>query len=379
MKGFCMPADFKTETLDRYRELNRAYADAAVVETYGNITVGNCFGSGRNVEKLPQVDFDGLRDYIAYSEEQDISFAYTINPSFLYNREFTREGVAEIKAFLLRLREIGVECLIIALPSLIEIAASLDCGFKIRASSICQITSANKALLFKQMGVHGMVVDEAVNRDFGVLRRIRNAFGENVEIIVNSICHQDCHYRMFHYNQISGDSTGASDRMSCAYYPLRCAMRLYADLSNVLKVAWIRPEDLKYYTALGFDRFKLQGRQTVLRGDPVRAVECYFREAYDGDLKDLLFLFAPSELYKVKLDNRALADFLTPFVRNEGFCCRDCSGCDYCETFARKFLQSEEVDRIMDSAREWLQENDPFRKMLAATPPAGAPGGGEGA
>jgi hypothetical protein len=46
MKYFCMPANVKKQTIDRYRDLNAAWPDGKVVEAYGNITVENCFGSG---------------------------------------------------------------------------------------------------------------------------------------------------------------------------------------------------------------------------------------------------------------------------------------------------------------------------------------------
>ena len=366
MKSFFMPADFKPETVDAYAALNARYDDSKVVSTYGNITVENCFGSGRNVDKLPQVGLEELRSYVDYSRRHGIDFSYTLNPSFMANREFTPDGVQEIRSFLGELHDAGVQSMIVALPSLMEVVKASGYGFRIKASAICQITSANKALYWKQMGADAMVVDETINRDFGSLRRIRKAFGERVQVIVNSICHQDCQYRMFHYNQISGDSVSDSNPVSCAYFQLRCAQRLYGDLSNYFKTTWIRPEDLKYYTAVGITHFKLQGRQSVLSGDPVRTVECYFNERYDGDLKDLVFMFAPSEKFNLSVQNASLDDFLKPFVENEGFCKRDCTGCDYCEAYARKLFDSPATAAIRDKSLEVMAAKDPFAKIITS-------------
>jgi len=370
VKHFSMPADFRNETIDRYERINRTYADAKVLNTYGNITIRNVFGSGRNVDKLPPVDLERLAAYIAYSRARGIDFAYTLNPSFLDNREFTPGGIREIRRFLDELYAAGVRTLIVALPSVMEIVRAQGDRFRIKASAICQITSANKALLFKKMGADAMVVDETINRDFHTLRRIREAFGPEVYVILNSFCHQDCQYRMFHYNQISGDSVAVSSPASCAYYPVRCAARLHEDLTNYLKTTWVRPEDLRHYLAAGIEHFKLQGRQLVLRGDPARAVECYIRESYDGDLKHLLYLFAPADIVRAAVDNRKLDGFLQPFVDTEGFCRRDCTQCDYCGEFARRCFDAD-GEAAARAHAGFLRSQDPFAGALRAAAEGG--------
>jgi collagenase-like PrtC family protease len=367
MKTFAMPADFKAETVERYAALNRAYADCKVENTYGNISLANPFASGRNINKLPPVGMPELAAHISRSRSLGIDFHYTLNSSFLQNREFTPDGMKEIRAFLDQLYEAGVRTVIVAMPSLMELVRSAGGRFEFKASAICEITSANKALAFKKMGAGSMVVDETINRQFTTLRRIREAFGPEVQVIVNSICHQDCQYRMFHYNQISGDSACAFNEVSGAYYPLRCASRLYEDLANYFKTTWIRPEDLHYYTEVGITSFKMQGRQWVLHGDPIRAVECYFKESYEGDLKELLFMFAPSEQFRLSVQNGALDGFLRPFAERESFCSRDCTTCDYCDQWARKCFDTEAARQVAAGAVTALAAMDPFNKLVSLT------------
>ncbi|NQT91219.1 MAG: U32 family peptidase, partial [Lentisphaerae bacterium] len=343
MKRFSMPADFKPGTLEGYARLHEEYEDCRVIDTYGNVTVDNRLGSGRSIDRLPRVTLPELAEYIRCSREKGIDFCYTINASSMQNRELTREGASDIKEWLGRLRDAGVQCLIVAMPSLIELIRSMDFDFKIKSSVIAQITSVNKAMAFKKMGVDRITIDECANRDFETLRRIRESFGEEAEIIVNSVCHQDCHYRMFHYNQIASDSIAVAGETSCTYYPTRCAMRIYEDPANYFKATWIRPEDLHYYREIGISYFKLQGRQAVAAGDPVRAAECYFKEAFEGDLKDLLYLFAPPSAVRLSVDNRSLDGFLKPFFEQPGFCDRDCTRCDYCGAYARKILGDDET------------------------------------
>jgi len=367
MKCFSMPADFREETIDAYARLNEVYEDSRVINTYGSISVGDYFGTGRNISSLPKADFSRLVDYVRHSLEHRMGFSYALNASYMQNREFTEEGVVRIKRFLRNLHEAGVRELIIAMPPMIEIARSTGLDFKIKASVIAQIVNANKAILFKEFGVDQIVVDESTNRNFGVLKRIRSAFGENVQIIANVICHQDCHYRMFHYNQNSGDATDVSNEVSRGYYLSRCVLRMYADVTNLFKCSWIRPEDLHHYTDIGIHHFKIQGRHNVMQGDPVRAVECYMKGRYDGDLKDLLFLFAPSDIVKLSLDNRKLDGFLKPFVEDEDFCRRDCTACDYCESFARKCFDVDAAKKVAAAATQFIKQNDKFTQLICST------------
>ena len=50
MKKFTMPSDFKKETIDQYYLINDKYADARIIETYGQMTELNLKYSGRSSE-----------------------------------------------------------------------------------------------------------------------------------------------------------------------------------------------------------------------------------------------------------------------------------------------------------------------------------------
>jgi collagenase-like PrtC family protease len=366
MKCYSVPADFKKETIDAYDRLNHAYPDSRVVETYGNITIGNELESGRPVDILPQVDLTGLHYYVDYSKQRGIDFNYTINASYLGNKEFTKEGIDKIYHFLGNLYQAGVRSLIVTLPSLIEVITWFPYDFHIKGSTIYQVTNVNKALELKKMGIERMVVDESINRNFSVLKRIREAVGDGIEIIVNSICHKDCSYRMFHYNQIAGDSIEVSSGCSNSYYPHKCLLRRYENSSNLLKLTWVRPEDIKYYTGIGIHYFKLQGRPRVLKGDPVRAVEAYFKEDYQGDLFELLDLFAPVSSFRVPVENKKLDGFIKHFYDNPDFCRRDCAACRYCESFAKKIIDAETLEKVYRLAREYYSRLDPVKENVDA-------------
>ena len=366
MNYFSMPADFKKETIDAYEQLNQKYNHARVIETYGSVTVNNDFESGRTVSLLPQIDWDMLREYANYGNQKGLRFNYTLNGSHMLNKEFTPKGVLEILGFIGKLANAGIRSVTVALPSVMEIIASSGYDMEIKASVICLINNPNKAMVYKNKGISRIVADETITRDFKTLKKITRAFGDKVEIIVNSICHQDCTHRMFHYNQISCDSTGTSVETATNYYNHRCLLRRYEEPANLLRLAWVRPEDLKYYNDIGIRYFKIQGRHTVLKGDPVRAVECYFKESFDGDLLELLDLFAPTTHFKTRIANKKMTDFIKPFVEKEDFCARDCPACRYCDRFAEKCIDHKEAGTVSSMANTFYNQYDSFKTLLDA-------------
>jgi collagenase-like PrtC family protease len=370
MKYFSLPVDFKKETIDAYDALNRRYPDARVVETYGSITRGVYFSSGRLARQMTEADLFDLHDYIRYAQTKDIGFNYTMNAPFLHNREFTQQGIKEIKIFLGQLYEAGVRELTVTLPSLMELIQSTDYDFTIKASCICQITNPSRALFYKNLGVKRMVVDESINRDFKNLENIRKAFGDQVEVIANQVCDLNCVYRMFHYNMISGEPEGSVNETGVDFYEHRCVLQQFKNRYNLLKLSWIRPEDLHYYTDIGIHYFKLQGRHTfVKKGDPLRTVECYFKESHDGNLMDLLTMFATMNNFKVHVDNKKLAGFLKPFVEKENFCRHNCTDCKYCEAFARRAIDLEGADEIIEMARQFYDRYDRYKKLIHTVNP----------
>lgn len=361
MKYYNIPADFKTETIDRYCELNDKYPDSKIIETYGQITIGNTLGSGRACDLIPKIDLSRLGIYTRYSQKKGIDFNYTLNATCLSNREFTEAGIKEITGFLNTIYEMGINSITIAMPSLIELINLSKYKFNIKASTLCQIINANKAMSYKRFGVSRIVVDESVNRDFNSLRRIVGAFGNGVEVIVNVICHKNCIYRAFHQNQVSHDMS--TEQPSATYYSHRCIMKRVEDVANLMRMNWIRPEDIKYYSAIGINYFKIQGRQAVLKGDPVKTVESYFKESYDGNLIELLDSFSPTNNFAVYMDNKKLDNFIKPFVEKDDFCKNDCSGCSYCDAYVRKCTDYSKTQEVFNLAGEFYTKFDHFINM----------------
>lgn len=364
MNYYSIPADFKKESIDKYEAINSAYSDSKISETYGNITVENCLGSGRPTDLLPEVNLADLYEYVRYSKQKGIDFNYTINASWTQEKEFTPQGTRDIIDFLGRIYDAGVRYLTIALPSLVELVRATGYDFKIKASTICAITNPNKAMAYKRMGVNKIVVDESINRNFPMLRRIIAQFGDEVEIIVNTLCHKNCIYRMYHYDQVSAATQKQPNETSATYYRHRCLFQRYADISELLKLGWVRPEDIRYYSNIGIKYFKFHGRQAVFTGDVIKTIHHYFRQDYDGNLMGLLYLFEPLNNFSIYLDNKKLEGFLEPFYKKENFCKNDCSNCGYCGTIAKKCIDYNQAREVIDLAHKFYDEYDRYRQII---------------
>jgi collagenase-like PrtC family protease len=363
MKYFSIPADFKNETLDRYQELNSKYQDSKLIETYGQVTDFDLFNSGRARELLPDIDIKQLESYVKYSKDRKIEFNYTLNPSCMNNLELSKDGIRKIYNFLNDLHNIGVTNLTIAMPSLIELVSASKFEFKIKASAISQISSANKALFYKDLGVDRIVVDEDITRKFQKIKEICSAFGDGVEIIVNSGCYKDCPYKMFHYNHESHTNDKREDSIPTYYYH-RCTMQKMMDVRNMIKLNWIRPEDLKYYKLMGINYFKIQGRHSVLAGQPVKILEHYFNEDYDGNLIDLLTMFTKYNSFQAYIDNKKLEGFVETFFDNHSFCLDNCKKCNYCLSYAEKSIDIEQAEELNMQGLLFFNEFDHYKSEI---------------
>lgn len=342
MKYFCLPSDFKNETIDFYYEINNKYEHSKVLETYGQMAPDNTFGSCRVSKQLPVVDRPILEKYVRYSKDYGIEFNYVVNVTCMQNDELTSQGYLIIKKFLRMLVDIGISSITLALPSLMEICKYVAPRLKIKASTVCQINSPLKAKFYENLGIKRLVLDEDIYRRFDTLQNIREIYSGDLEIIVNSFCLNDCPYKMFHYNSFSHSHI---DKELYSYYSRRCRSE-HIEAENFMKLNWIRPEDLHYYNEIGINYFKLQGRTNVYTGNPVKALIYYIEGSYEGDLVALLELFStmrPLSIAEIQVDNRKLDGFFDKFFKFPMECTKVCQNCGYCKGFSEKGIRASDI------------------------------------
>jgi len=136
---------------------------------------------------------------------------------------------------------------------------------------------------------------------------------------------------------------------------MMCATEVRNDFANLIRMRWIRPEDLRYYEEIGIDRFKIAGRY-MSTDQLVNVIKAYSERKYEGDLRDLFGhdqgrvlvaafrrLNLPTDEYdilnKISIDNTAFpSNWLSYFKYNR---CEEtnCEECRYCDIIAEKVVK----------------------------------------
>ena len=157
--------------------------------------------------------------------------------------------------------------------------------------------------------------------------------------IVNGLCLIDCPFRAFHYS-FNSHANGDKNYQPSDYYTSRCTLLKINSPAEVLKMGWIRPEDLKHYVNAGVEVFKIAGRE-MTRADFVRVVDIYNKGSFDGNLWEFFRCFSqhpnPNEklIYTKLFDlpNKELGQFTKRFFEAKSFCStKDCETCNYCSS-----------------------------------------------
>ena len=316
---------------------------------------------------LPKVTEKELEKYISYSLKRNINFNYTLNAACFGNYEFTKEGIKNLKEFLIRLKNIGVNLLTVASPSLFEFIKILGIEFELKASAICEITSPGKALFYERLGASRIVIDPDITKDFTKIKNIYSVINNDIEIIVNSVCYKNCAYKMFHYNHEAHCSQSNDQQLVTNYYFNRCSIQKADKPENPMKLNWIRPEDLKHYMHIGIRYFKIQGRQNITSGDIVKTLHHYINESYDGNLYDLITLFSPYNSFQHHIDNKKLDGYIDKFLEND--CNEICSKCGHCEKYAKLSMDLDKVNELNEKSIRFYKCYDKFEELIKSKEP----------
>ncbi len=234
----------------------------------------------------------------------------------------------------------GVEAVTIANPMYIREVRRHFPRVEICASVLADIDCIDKAVIYKKAGAGTFTPDVNINRNLHLLKKIREKTGMEIKLMVNEGCLFKCPFRKFHFNYISHRSRnpGAErTRGEDNVFSLNCIQVTRSDPSQFFKSGWIRPEDLERYSEVS-TFFKLVGRTSSARMI-CRSLEAYMRQAWDGDLLELMAgnLYSCGMSYMMHLDNRSLDK--AGFFDKVTSCDRECIDCNFCGQLAEKLIK----------------------------------------
>jgi collagenase-like PrtC family protease len=340
-------------------------------------------GGGRAGIVVPTVDLEQAEAYVRAAHEQGLSFCYLINAPCLGNLEQTREGRAQILAFIHQLVAMGVDSVSIANLAVVTLVRRNFPDLSIRGSVLSWPTNLPRLKYQESLGVDPLIIPYSeFNRDFTMLPKIRQGLSCGMQLFVNVSCIYNCHYLAEHASSVGHASQVLQGNQQASafldLYLWQCTRRRLLHPELFLMSRWIRPEDLHVYEAMGYDEFKIIDRSRSTQW-LLRATRAYADRHYEGNLLDILSLemlgdpvgfhrdiedqtrermrhYGTEErqlmLRMLKLrrrlldldvfiDNGELGDFLDGFRKRN---CAEtyCDDCQYCHQYAQRAVR---IDR----------------------------------
>src|SRR5664280_232791 len=213
-------------------ELVPALAPYPVDEVYGKFPTDGVSGGRPRYLATPLSEAD-LRCYIRLLDRQGIAFNYLLNGACFGNREWTRRWQKRVTALLAKLGDLGVRRVTVSTPFLLELVKRRFPEFKVRVGIYAQVDTPRRARFWEELGADAIVLESfSINRNFPRL----------------------------------------------------------TDPSQFIKSAWIRPEDLAIYEAMGYTNFKLLERG-IPSAELLRRVKAYSERRFAGNLAELLLSY----------------------------------------------------------------------------------------
>lgn len=354
-----------------------------VESVYGGIGSA-VIGGGRAPLVIKDVNEDTIKECIKRVHNKGWDFDFTVNSGCTSNKEFTKEGHSEIVKYLEWVCNLGVDSVTVTLPSLISIVKKYFPNLKIKISTFQRITSVAMAKRFEDLGADAIMICEHSNRDFKLLRALRSAVKCKIALVANVGCVYYCQNAHSHIVSTSHSGTiGECNSIATAIpYTADCLHTRLKDVSEFIKIRYIRPEDVSVYEDLGIDMLKIVDRHTKtdILADRVKA---YHERSFDGNLLyiigqkaerktddmniDVLKKIASQskeaeektyEFFNylkvsisdlINIDNKKFPnDFLKEFEKKD--CTRiSCEMCGYCKKISEHIITTAGQDKINEA------------------------------
>jgi len=354
-------------------ELIPALAAYPIDEVYGKFP-GDGFSGGRPRYLATPLSEADLRGYISLLDSHGIAFNYLLNGACFGNREWTRPWQKRVTALLAKLGDLGVRRVTVSTPFLLELVKHRFPEFKVRVGIYAQVDTPRRARFWEDLGADAITLESfSINRDFRRLAAIREAVRCDLQLIANHACLLNCPMQTYHQNGFAHASDD-SGTLFIDYCFLRCSRLRLTDPSLFIKAAWIRPEDIAAYEAMGYTTFKILERG-IPSAELLRRVKAYSERRFDGNLSEMLLshgfkepvrkesfwalrnfwkprqanpirlktllelarmqgMLSPLSEFPIQVDARRIPeDFLGGF-RERDCASLDCRACGYCERIA---------------------------------------------
>ena len=348
-----VPTTFTDSFLDKVAGLNEEYGQGGdqIFELYGSLQFG-AFNSARPAKYLPGVSPARFARHVQDARDRGLRFNYLFNAPAYANLEYTHKGRKELERILGFLVDSGVHSVTVTVPYLAEIISATFPRLEVVVSTIGYVDSLRGLEQFHRAGAGRVVLDVEVNRDFSFLRTAVSNSPVPIELIVNTVCIYQCHYKFNHYAVAAFGSHDSPEHPGGTpynqFYLNWCFLEKLSREGEFLISPWLRPEDMALWEDIGIRFFKLAGRG-LPEDEIIRLCRAYLGRSFSGNLLDLLGWPHWQQFNKcadgttlspldISLNNSKLDGFLDFFAKKNRDCRLGCDGCNHCHTWSRKAL-----------------------------------------
>ncbi|MDY6863688.1 MAG: peptidase U32 family protein [Thermodesulfobacteriota bacterium] len=315
-----------------------------ISEIYLSVNIHQ-FGSGR--DDIYDLSVGELKEIRRLASSCGVEISVALNSPCFNGIQFHPPFQEELKNFLIQLKDIGIDKLIITDPYLIRYILNEFPSFEICVSSISYVDTPEKARFYDNIGVSRIILPIDLVRNLPMLKRIRHGVSCSLEVMANLGCMYNCPYHTYHSQYHTHKAkNGLSDMIFKGdYYKNGCNEIFRNEPWRLIGASYIRPEDIPVYDDLGIEYLKLAGRELPISWI-INSAKAYINQKYYGNILEIL-----TTTYKLKdefyLDNKELQGLLeqTLGICNKG-CYEDCAftenykGASACMAICKQILKS---------------------------------------
>lgn len=286
------------------------------------------FGSGRVVSKLTKED---VIKVIKFCHEHEIKVDLAINSTCEGLNEYTPRYITILLKLIKEFHQnYQLDAVIVANPLIIRKIKKEIPTITVIASAFSEIDCTQRAIFFNEFGADVLTLN-GLNRNFEVLKEIKELTNAKIKLMVNEGCVWKCPFRVFHNNYTSHASKADTPPFDFCGNSCIGLRRGYPFL--ILTSDWILPQWLKHYKEIT-QYFKIVGR-TMPTDWIVKITKSYLEEKYEGNLLELVESALPAFVREFKwfIDVKYLDE---NFFKKVTSCNKNCFKCKYCIQLVEK-------------------------------------------
>lgn len=223
-----------------------------------------------------------MADHIHKAALRGIPFNLVVDAPCSGNREYDLFAKEEILDYFKWASELGITTVTVAGAFGVELIKHHLPHLKVIISKSAFVDSIEKIKQFAAFGADGVVLHPDCNRNIDLLRLCCQTRDCDVYLVVNHGCGFQCVMGQFHALELGHSTAAGADSRSCVH----CEHDPFDD-EALIKMRWIRPEDIRFYTALGMRRFLIEGQGRTTAWIDI-ATRIWRSGGFDGNMLPLL-------------------------------------------------------------------------------------------